>query len=159
MVRTILSEIDAAAQVSIAWIGLLGVIVTAVIAPLIFSQLKRLQDRNDRQHREAQIARDAHNADRHADHEALMLRLGRLEEDVRATREEAVLARRETSEISRLFVEHTMDEVDRYGAIQLAIGAIGGPHVVVNAERAVGMHLDKPVVHIDEQGNDDEHTD
>lgn len=121
--------------VDIAWIGLIGVTITSVVAPIIFFQLKRLQERNDSQHAEASISRDRYNAERHREHVDLIERLARVEIEMRQTAQDTRASRQEVSEITRLFASHTIEELGRYGGIMNALARLIGPEAVLVAEQ------------------------
>lgn len=122
----------AESSVAVAWIGLAGLVVASIVGPAVLMQLRRLNERNDRQHAEAAKDRQQCSAERHAEYADLMRRLDRFERDMQATRDE-------TAALTRLFADHTVEEVSRYAAITLALGRLVGPQVMRAAEDAAGV--------------------
>lgn len=127
--------------VSVAWIGLIGITITAVAGPIIVAQLKRLIDRNDRQHAEAAVARKAYAEERQAEFDEVVTRLDRIERVADAATAAAAAS---TASLN----VHTEEELARYAAITLLLGQLVGQHSVARAENAAG--LDVPITEEDQ---------
>ena len=131
MISSLLAQ-GADSAVSVAWIGLIGVTVTAVAGPIIVAQLKKLIDRNDRQHAEAAVARRAYAEERHAEFDEVVARLDRIERVADAATSAAAAS-------TQALNTHTEEELQRYAAITLLLVQLVGQRSVDRAEDAAGL--------------------